>query len=176
MMSKQQPSPLSQKKLLRPVTRKNLVTYAIVVVFFVLFQTLTATGNLKFAYQSLLVPICTNVIMAVSLNLVVGVLGELSLGHAGFMCIGAYVGSFFSVVTDIQCAHDAPCLEERCLFRIDGSCGRCMKACPVSALTGDGFRRDACLERCTENVPLTGEQICGKCLCAMPCSMRDPSK
>ena len=100
MMSKQQPSPLSQKKLLRPVTRKNLVTYAIVVVFFVLFQTLTATGNLKFAYQSLLVPICTNVIMAVSLNLVVGVLGELSLGHAGFMCIGAYVGSFFSVVTE----------------------------------------------------------------------------
>lgn len=85
-------------------------------------------------------------------------------------------GRFFSVVTDIQCAHDAPCLEERCLFRIDGSCGRCMKACPVSALTGDGFRRDACLERCTENVPLTGEQICGKCLCAMPCSMRDPSK
>ncbi len=36
--------------------------------------------------------------MAVSLNLVVGVLGELSLGHAGFMCVGAYAGSFFSVL------------------------------------------------------------------------------
>jgi branched-chain amino acid transport system permease protein len=32
-------------------------------------------------------------ILAVSLNLVVGFLGELSLGHAGFMCVGAYTGA-----------------------------------------------------------------------------------
>ena len=32
-------------------------------------------------------------ILAVSLNLVVGFLGELSLGHAGFMCVGAYIGA-----------------------------------------------------------------------------------
>ena len=31
--------------------------------------------------------------MAVSLNLVVGVLGELSLGHAGFMCVGAFASA-----------------------------------------------------------------------------------
>ena len=94
-------SPLSnQKKGLRPVTKKNFITYAKVIAFFILFQTLMSTDNLKNAYQSLLVPICTNVIMALSLNLVVGVLGELSLGHAGFMCIGAYAGSFFSVLTE----------------------------------------------------------------------------
>ena len=94
-------SPLSnQKKGLRPVTKKNFITYAMVIAFFILFQTLMSTDNLKNAYQSLLVPICTNVIMALSLNLVVGVLGELSLGHAGFMCIGAYAGSFFSVLTE----------------------------------------------------------------------------
>lgn len=101
MSEKSAKSPLLKKKAaLRPVTKKNLVTYLMVIVFFALFQTLSATGNLKFAYKSLLVPICTSVIMAVSLNLVVGVLGELSLGHAGFMCVGAYVGSFFSVLTE----------------------------------------------------------------------------
>ena len=34
--------------------------------------------------------------MAVSLNLTVGILGELSLGHAGFMCVGAFAGALFS--------------------------------------------------------------------------------
>ena len=37
--------------------------------------------------------------MALSLNLTVGILGELSLGHAGFMCLGAFVGSTFSILT-----------------------------------------------------------------------------
>lgn len=88
----------TKKSTLRPVTKKNLVTYAIVIAFFIIFQSLSSSGNLKNAYQALLVPVCTNVIMAISLNLVVGFLGELSLGHAGFMCIGAYVGSSFSVL------------------------------------------------------------------------------
>ena len=43
-----------------------------------------------------MVPLCTYVILAVSLNLVVGILGELSLGHAGFMCVGAFASAFFS--------------------------------------------------------------------------------
>ena len=49
--------------------------------------------------KGLFVPICAYVIMAVSLNLTVGILGELSLGHAGFMCLGAFVGSTFSILT-----------------------------------------------------------------------------
>ena len=39
-----------------------------------------------------LIPICAYVVMAISLNLTVGVLGELSLGHAGFMSVGAFSG------------------------------------------------------------------------------------
>ena len=93
-------SPLSKKKTIRPVTKKNLITYVMVISVFTLFQTLSATGNLKYAHKALLVPVCTSIIMAVSLNLVVGVLGELSLGHAGFMCVGAYSGSFFSVLME----------------------------------------------------------------------------
>ncbi len=45
-----------------------------------------------------MVPICTYIILAISLNLVVGILGELSLGHAGFMCVGAFSSAFFSKV------------------------------------------------------------------------------
>lgn len=41
---------------------------------------------------SMVTQMAYSVILAVSLNLVVGFLGELSLGHAGFMCVGAYVG------------------------------------------------------------------------------------
>ncbi|CBK78015.1 amino acid/amide ABC transporter membrane protein 2, HAAT family (TC 3.A.1.4.-) [[Clostridium] cf. saccharolyticum K10] len=46
--------------------------------------------------KGILVPLCTYVILAVSLNLTVGILGELSLGHAGFMCVGAFSGAFFT--------------------------------------------------------------------------------
>jgi branched-chain amino acid transport system permease protein len=49
--------------------------------------------------QGLLVPLCYYSILAVSLNLTVGILGELSLGQAGFMCIGAFSGAFFSKCT-----------------------------------------------------------------------------
>lgn len=76
--------------------RDNLITYGIVIVAFVVFQLLSATGNLSFTIKGLLVPICVYVIVAIALNLCVGILGELSLGHAGFMCIGAFVGAFFS--------------------------------------------------------------------------------
>ena len=38
--------------------------------------------------------------MAVSLNLTVGILGQLSLGHAGSMCIGAFVGAFFKLMVN----------------------------------------------------------------------------
>ena len=77
-------------------TRKNLITYAIVIVAFAVMQTLISTGSVSSLLEGLMVPICIYVILAVSLNLVVGILGELSLGHAGFMCVGAFASAFFS--------------------------------------------------------------------------------
>lgn len=44
--------------------------------------------------QGLLVPMCTYSIVAIGLNLCVGYLGELSIGHAGFMCVGAFSSAF----------------------------------------------------------------------------------
>ena len=78
------------------VTVQNLITYAIVIAFWVFIQIWSSTGNMTSLFKGLLVPICTYVILAVSLNLTVGILGELSLGHAGFMCVGAFSGAFFT--------------------------------------------------------------------------------
>ena len=84
--------------LSKKATRNNLITYGLILAAFLILQTLSATGSLSSLFQGLLVPLCIYVILAVSLNLTVGILGELSLGHAGFMCVGAFTGAFFSVV------------------------------------------------------------------------------
>lgn len=86
------------KKKLSPAFRDKLVTSGIVVVFFALCLILTAAGATSNQFRGLIVPIAIYIILAVSLNLTVGVLGELSLGHAGFMCVGAYVGSIVSLL------------------------------------------------------------------------------
>lgn len=80
----------------------NLITFALVLAFYIIMQTLSGMGLVSNSLQGQLVPICTYIILAISLNLTVGILGELSLGHAGFMSVGAFAGSFFSV-----CAQEA---------------------------------------------------------------------
>ncbi len=76
---------------------KYCFNYIGVVVFLVLMLVLSSTGALSRSAVNLLPKIAYSIILAVSLNLVVGFLGELSLGHAGFMCVGAYLGSYFSI-------------------------------------------------------------------------------
>lgn len=76
---------------------KNCINYIAVIAVIILFSVLYFTGELKTSYANLLVQIGYSIILAISLNLVVGFLGELSLGHAGFMCVGAYLGTFISM-------------------------------------------------------------------------------
>lgn len=76
--------------------KDNIITFGIVIAAYIIIQLLILTGNMSSLMKGLLVPLCVYVILAVSLNLTVGILGELSLGHAGFMCVGAFVGAFFS--------------------------------------------------------------------------------
>ena len=71
-----------------------------VIAAYIIVMILQSAGLLSNHMRGLLVPFCIYAIMAVSLNLVVGILGELSIGHAGFMCIGAFTGSFFSLMTE----------------------------------------------------------------------------
>ena len=83
---------------LKATTKNNFLTYALVIVLFVAAQIASGAGMLSSHLTGLLIPISYYIILAVSLNLTVGVLGELSLGHAGFMCVGAYFSSMFSVI------------------------------------------------------------------------------
>lgn len=78
-------------KRLSRTTRQNLITYAIVLVAFAVVTLMNLTGSLSNSLEGQLVPICTYVMLAVSLNLTVGILGELSLGHAGFKIGRAHV-------------------------------------------------------------------------------------
>ena len=84
---------LSKQKL------NDIITYGIVIAAFIIMQILINAGEISSLFQGLMVPLCTYIILAISLNLVVGILGELSLGHAGFMCVGAFTSSFFSKAT-----------------------------------------------------------------------------
>ena len=73
-------------------SRRNAFTYALVILAFAILQSMSAAGAISSSLKGMLVPICAYVVMAISLNLTVGILGELSLGHAGFMSVGAFTG------------------------------------------------------------------------------------
>ena len=85
-----------KKLTLNKTTRTNGLTYLMVIVAFIVLQSLANGGGMSSALKGQLVPICAYVVMALSLNLTVGVLGELSLGHAGFMSVGAFAGAVAS--------------------------------------------------------------------------------
>ena len=72
--------------------RDILLCFGTVIAAFIVMQALLAADMVSSLLEGLLVPICAYVVMAVSLNLTVGILGELSLGHAGFMSVGAFSG------------------------------------------------------------------------------------
>ena len=80
------------KKKLNRNQIKNASTYILVTVAFVVLQLLSTQGKLNSTTKGFLVPACAYIVLAVSLNLLVGICGELSLGHAGFMGIGAFTG------------------------------------------------------------------------------------
>lgn len=84
------------KKKMSKQTRSNIITYGIVILAYIIVQTMINSGSISSLMEGLMVPLCIYAILAISLNLVVGILGELSLGHAGFMCVGAFASAFFS--------------------------------------------------------------------------------
>lgn len=77
-------------------TKDMLFTILMVVVIYAVVMILSGAGMINSLLSGLLVPLCIYSICAIGLNLCVGYLGELSLGHAGFMCIGAFSSAFFS--------------------------------------------------------------------------------
>ena len=79
-------------KNIKKTTKQDFITYLAVIAAFVILTVMGESGMLSRSLRGQLVPICCYIVMAVSLNLTVGILGELSLGHAGFMSVGAFSG------------------------------------------------------------------------------------
>lgn len=79
---------LTKKKLLPG----NSSVFVLVTLAYIAMLALDSMGMLKSSLKGQLIPICSYIVLAVSLNLVVGISGELSLGHAGFMGVGAFTG------------------------------------------------------------------------------------
>ena len=90
----------NKNTLLGKIKWKYFIRYVIIAAIGLIFTVLTFTTGLKQSNLFLLEKITMNITLAVSLSLVVGFLGELSLGHAGFMCVGAYFGGITSMLFD----------------------------------------------------------------------------
>jgi len=83
----------SMKKLLS----RDAVTMYIVILFYAVYSAMIYSGSASRQMLNMVITLSCYVLLSVSLNLVVGFLGELSLGHAAFMSVGAYSGSMLSV-------------------------------------------------------------------------------
>ncbi|MBQ8163559.1 MAG: branched-chain amino acid ABC transporter permease [Clostridia bacterium] len=88
---------MKAKKIFKKIT-KHYLNYAVIAAVMLVFIILAYATPMKASTSLLFQKITVAVIMAVSLSLVVGFLGELSLGHAGFMSIGAYLGGKVALV------------------------------------------------------------------------------
>ncbi len=89
-----------KKTLLEKIKWKYYANYIVIGVIAIILSIMTLSGGIKQSNLFLLEKITMNITLAVSLSLVVGFLGELSLGHAGFMCVGAYFGGLTSMIID----------------------------------------------------------------------------
>ncbi len=79
---------------------KHYIGYVVVLAVLLYYGMTSMMVGLPSSSLFMLEKIAIGVVLALSLSLVVGFLGELSLGHAGFMCVGAYLGGKLSVILE----------------------------------------------------------------------------
>ena len=82
---------------MKVLNKKNILTLIIILIIYAIVQVLLTNGIISSFYEITIATICINIILAVSLNLVTGFTGQFSLGHAGFMSIGAYAGALVNM-------------------------------------------------------------------------------
>ena len=97
---------MEKLKSMSHATRSKLITIGMVVVAYFVMTGLMRAGAVSNPTIGLLIPICAYSCLAISLNLVVGISGELSLGHAGFMSVGAFTGVVMAQMLDGVIAAD----------------------------------------------------------------------
>ena len=123
---------------LKKTVKTDLATYLGVIAAFVIISALKGQGALSRSFTGQLVPICCYIVMAVSLNLTVGILGELSLGHAGFMSVGAFSGIVAAM--SLQSAIPSSALRLAVALAVGALCAAAAGAIvgvPVLRLRGD---------------------------------------
>ncbi len=87
----------------------HYLNYVIIGVFTAVFAVISITGGgINSSMLFLFEKVAISIILALSLSLVVGFLGELSLGQAGFMCMGAYIGGKASVILEPILGNSVP--------------------------------------------------------------------
>lgn len=93
-------------------------------------------------------------------------------------------GRLGSVITDLELTSTLRTAEELCLYKINGSCQKCLKKCVNQAFTlAEGkvaFDRYRCNEQIYDKIvpeyPIGSGDACGKCMCGVPCSLGIPGK
>lgn len=83
--------------MLKNKVNKFWIFIAVAAVVYGVVQILISTGMLSNYYANTLVLMAINIMLAVSLHLVIGITGQFSIGHAGFMAVGAYVSAIMTV-------------------------------------------------------------------------------
>ena len=91
---------MKQKRIPMPV-RYGINLVLTIALWAVLFG-LIRSGSITNYWSGILVTVGINIILAVSLNMATGYLGQLPLGHAGFMAVGAYTGGIFLKSTPVD--------------------------------------------------------------------------
>ena len=81
----------------RVFKNKNVVTLVLLALFYAVIAWMLWSGHITRQFTNMIIPMSMYIVLAVSLNLVVGFLGELNLGHAGFMSIGLFSGCLLSI-------------------------------------------------------------------------------
>jgi len=86
-------------------------------------------------------------------------------------------GRFCSVITSAELEPNPVPIEEKCLYKKNGSCGLCFKACPIGALKPEGLDKFACQDELNKNqdilrkeTKLVDADTCGKCISVCPLS------
>ena len=79
----------------------NVISLVLVLALYILLSVLISANIINPYYSGILTMVCINVILAVSLNLATGFLGQLVLGHAGFMGVGAYSAALFTMYSGL---------------------------------------------------------------------------
>ena len=94
----------------KTVKRGYIVNSAVIAAAYALFCVLAATLGQDGGFKLIIAPsvwqCCYLVLLAASLNLVLGFMGQLSLGHCGFMAIGAYTAALMSLAFERAGAYD----------------------------------------------------------------------